>query len=69
MTLYVKWTVNQYTITFNSNGGSNVAPITQDYGTAVTKPANPTRAGYTFKAWSPALTATMPTANTTLAAQ
>jgi uncharacterized repeat protein (TIGR02543 family) len=69
MTLYVKWTVNQYTITFNSNGGSNVAPITQDYGTAVTKPANPTRAGYTFKAWSPALTATMPAANTTLAAQ
>ena len=69
MTLYAKWTVNQYTIIFKSNGGSNVAPITQGYGTAVTKPANPTRAGYTFKAWNPALPATMPAANTTLAAQ
>ncbi|XFA98876.1 InlB B-repeat-containing protein [Candidatus Izemoplasma sp. B36] len=51
ITLYAKWTINQYTITFNSNGGSSVTPITQNYGTVVTQPANPTKAGYTFGGW------------------
>ena len=46
MTITAKWTVNQYTITFNTDGGSDVAPITQDYG-----PAAPTKAGYTFAGW------------------
>ena len=41
-----QWTVNQYTITFNTDGGSEIASITQDYGTAVTAPeATPSRAG------------------------
>lgn len=59
-TLYAKWTVNSYTITFDGNGGSAVASITQNYGTAVTPPANPTRTGYTFAGWDPDVPATMP---------
>ncbi|KUG05377.1 putative cell wall-binding domain [hydrocarbon metagenome] len=51
VTLYAKWTINQYTISFNSNGGSSVTAITQDYGTTVSEPAAPTRTGYTFAGW------------------
>ena len=51
LTLYAKYTINQYTITFDSNEGSAVAPITQNYGTPVTEPSNPTRLGYTFDGW------------------
>jgi|GEM_PF-619914 len=67
--LYAQWTINQYTITFDSNGGSAVAPITQNYGTAVPAPADPTRAGYTFAGWLPSVPATMPAFNTTCVAQ
>ncbi|MBR0064795.1 MAG: InlB B-repeat-containing protein, partial [Paludibacteraceae bacterium] len=67
--LYAKWTANEYTITFDSNGGSAVESITLDYGTAVTAPANPTREGYTFNGWNPAVPATMPLNGTTCVAQ
>ena len=68
-TLTAQWTVNQYTITFNSDGGTDVDPITQDYGSAVTAPTDPTKAGYTFAGWSPAVPATMPLNGATLTAQ
>jgi uncharacterized repeat protein (TIGR02543 family) len=75
-TLYAKWTINEYTITFNSNGGTSVTAITQDFGTAVTAPVNPTRSGYTFAGWfsDEALTTTytfttMPSQATTLYAK
>lgn len=64
-----QWTPNQYTITFNSNGGSDVSPITQNYGTSVTAPANPTREGYTFAGWNPAVPSTMPVDGATCVAQ
>ena len=48
---WAKWEINQYTITFDTAGGSTVASITQDYGTAITAPADPTREGYTFIGW------------------
>ena len=58
-----------YTITFISAGGSSVASITQAAGTAITPPAPPTRSGYTFSGWSPALPTTMPVGGATLTAQ
>ena len=67
-TITALWTVNQYTITFDTDGGSAVAPITQDYGTAITAPAAPAKEGYTFKGWSEQIPATMPAANKTIKA-
>ena len=69
MTLTAKWTANQYTITFDTDGGSAVAPITQDYGTAITAPEAPTKTGYTFAGWNPVLPAAMPAENLTITAQ
>ncbi|MBP9867200.1 MAG: InlB B-repeat-containing protein, partial [Candidatus Pacebacteria bacterium] len=67
--LTAQWSVNNYSITFNSNGGSAVSTITQAYGSTITPPANPTRAGYTFTGWSPALAGTMPSGGQALTAQ
>ena len=69
MTITAKWKVNQYTITFDTNGGSEITPITQDYGTAITAPANPTREGYTFIGWDKAIPATMPAENMIITAK
>ena len=69
LTITAQWTINQYTITFDTAGGSAIAPITQDYGTAITAPAAPIRTGYTFAGWSPALPAAMPAENMTVTAQ
>ena len=66
---WAKWEINQYTITFDTAGGSEIAPITQDYGTAVTAPEPPAKPGYTFTGWNPALPATMPAENLTVTAQ
>ena len=69
LTLYPVWNTNQYTITFDTAGGSEIAPITQDYGTAITAPADPTREGYTFIGWDKEIPATMPAENMTLKAR
>jgi len=50
-TYTAQWTIEQYTITFNTDGGSTIASITQDYNTDVTKPADPTKTGYNFVKW------------------
>lgn len=63
LTLTAQWRVNQYTITFNTNGGSSVPSITQNYGTPVISPANPTKIGYTFAGWDTAIPETMPANN------
>ena len=69
ITVKAQWEINQYTITFDTNGGSEIAPITQDYGTKITAPDNPTRKGYTFKGWDKEIPETMPAENITVKAQ
>ena len=69
MTVTAQWEINQYTITFDTAGGSEIAPITQDYGTVITAPANPTREGYTFIGWDMEIPKTMPAENITLKAK
>lgn len=73
ITLHAKWTINQYTVTFNSNDGSVVSPITVDYLAPLTQPEAPVKTGYTFAGWyvDEALTqaftfSTMPAMNVTL---
>ena len=68
MTIKAKWTVNQYTITVDTDGGTAIAPITQDYGTDVVAPAAPTKTGYTFAGWSEAFPSTMPAGDVTIKA-
>ena len=69
ITVKAQWEINQYTITFDTNGGSEIVPITQDYGTEITAPDNPTRKGYTFKGWDKEIPETMPADNITVKAQ
>jgi len=69
ITLYAKWAANTYTITFDTAGGSEIAPITQDYGTVITAPEAPEREGYTFIGWDKAIPTTMPAENMTVTAQ
>ena len=69
MTVTAQWKINRYTITFDTAGGSEVAPITQDYGTVITAPADPTREGYTFMGWDREIPTTMPAENITLKAR
>lgn len=69
LTLTAKWQVNQYTITFKPENGGEDIVITQDYGTAITAPANPTKTGYTFAGWDKTIPSTMPAGNMTITAQ
>ena len=69
LTLYPVWNTNKYTITFDTAGGSEIAPITQDYGTNITATAAPTREGYTFIGWDREIPTTMPAENMTITAQ
>ena len=69
MTVTAQWEINQYTITFDPAGGSEIAPIAQDYGTAITAPADPTREGYTFMGWDREIPTTMPAKNITITAK
>ena len=49
LTLYANWSINQYTISFESNGGLSVNSISNDYGSDVSAPLNPRKTGYIFR--------------------
>lgn len=51
-----------YTYSFNTNGGipATYLAVNATAGTAVSSPGTPTRSGYTFAGWSPALPTSMP---------
>ena len=59
LTLYAKWTAvkpdkptpSQHTVTFDTNGGSTISPVTVEDGKPVAKPTDPTRTGYKFAGW------------------
>lgn len=69
VTITSKWNVNQYTITFNTDGGSNVPALKQDYGTAIIKPSAPTKTGYSFVKWDKEIPDTMPAYDMTITAE
>ena len=60
---------NKFTITFDSDGGSEVEPITQEWGLEVTAPANPTKDGFKFDKWVPEVPKTMGQSDTTCVAK
>jgi uncharacterized repeat protein (TIGR02543 family) len=68
VTYTAQWHINQYTVTFNANGGTGGKSVTQDYGTALFAPTV-TRTGYTFTGWSPSVSSTVPAGNVTYTAQ
>ena len=68
VTFTAQWTINQYTITFDTVGGTTIPAIKQDYNTAVTAPANPTKTGYTFAGWDKQIPAVMPAEDVTITA-
>ena len=67
-TLYAHWTLSNYTITFDANGGTGGTSGLMAYGAALTAPSV-TREGYTFDGWSPSLPTTVPAADATYTAQ
>jgi len=69
LTFTAQFSINQYKMTFVLGNGQENVVKTQNYGTALTAPANPTRTGFTFKGWDPAVPATVPASDMTFTAQ
>ena len=69
MTITAQWKINQYTITFDTAGGSEIDSIEQDYDTAITAPDAPTKEGYTFIGWDTTVPKKMPAKDMTVKAR
>ena len=68
-TYTASWNINQYTITFDTDGGSEIADITAEYGASIEAPADPEKEGYTFAGWDKDIPTEMPAGNMTVTAQ
>ena len=51
LTIDVKYDLDEHTLTFETNGGSAIDPVTVRHGNAVARPADPTKDKYTFIGW------------------
>ncbi len=51
MTLYARWDINSYNVSFHSDGGSEVSSQTVEYGTTAVRPESPTKEGFIFGGW------------------
>ena len=51
LTIDVKYDLDNHTLTFETNGGSAIDPVTVRHGNAVARPADPTKDKYTFIGW------------------
>ncbi len=68
-TLYAVWNENNYTVTYNANGGTtNAGRKTYNYGDAVSLTPTATKSGYTFVGWATSPTATKPVTSITMPA-
>ena len=67
--LSAEFAPNQYTVTFVFDNGESDLVTKQDFKSTITKPADPTRTGFTFKGWSPAVDSTVPAKDVTYTAQ
>jgi len=58
-----QWSVNQYTIVFDTDGGSEIMPVKVDFGSTVIAPEQPSKDGYVFNGWSRQFPFIMPSEN------
>ena len=63
------WTANQYTMTFVLDNGEEDVVKTQDFGSELTAPSDPSKTGFTFNGWSPEVPAIVPASDQTFTAQ
>ena len=66
--LYARWSINSYTISFNTLGGSVVYAITKEYKQPITLPTDVTKEGYRFHGWYEDSNCVTPTTITTMPA-
>ena len=68
VTYTAQWSINQYSVAFDANGGAGGWSRSMDYGAAISAPIV-TRTGYTFEGWLPEVDATVSASNVTYTAQ
>ena len=69
MEITALWQINRYKITCDTDGGSEIDPIEQDYDTEITAPDAPTKEGYTFIGWDTTVPKKMPAKDMTVKAR